>query len=246
MRAEARNTALAQNPALANNASLLASEVFFRVDIMRQNLSVNVAVAVESGLTLEAALAHVKNHQLALGLDAFAKPPVMAHGGHYAADEAEACWLSDFKRQQAGTVVTVQQPDGEHVTGDNNQEGLSPDERQDFLQGRKTQKHEQVMEALKTLCGNDKQYVLAMVALSQSGPIGVWKSFGDIVDGGKSESEHSALEYLFTKRKDVNVVVDFKSPDVNGRVKLLGTVIIRPDGTACYEALTMTPRNAQA
>ena len=109
------------------------------------------------------------------------------------------------ERQQAGTVVTVQQPDGEHVTGDNNQEGLSPDERQDFLQGRKTQKHEQVMEALKTLCGNDKQYVLAMVALSQSGPIGVWKSFGDIVDGGKSESEHSALEYLFTKRKDVNV-----------------------------------------
>ena len=107
--------------------------------------------------------------------------------------------------QQPGTVVTVQQPDGEHVTGDNNQEGLSPDERQDFLQGRKTQKHEQVMEALKTLCGNDKQYVLAMVALSQSGPSGVWKSFGDIVDGGKSESEHSALEYLFTKRKDVNV-----------------------------------------
>ena len=29
------------------------------------------------------------------------------------------------------------------------------------------------MEALKTLCGNDKQYVLAMVALSQSGPSGV-------------------------------------------------------------------------
>lgn len=253
MKAEARAKVIAQNPALAqaDNAAQLASEVRFQLRFMREKLPVDVSSALEMGLTLEAALDHVKNRRLALGLDAFAKPPVMSHGGHYDADDAEACWISDFVRQKPGAAVNVllpateEQPNGELVTATNSQEEMSADERQDFLQRRKTPKQERVMQALKTLC-NDKQYVLAMVALSQSGPSGLWKGFGAIVDGGAGETEHSALEYFFSKRKDGNVVVDFKSPDLEGRAKLLGTVVIRPDGTAYYEALAITPRKAQA
>ncbi len=247
MKASARETALARNPALANNAAELEREVQFRVETMRERRPMDASAVVESGLTFEAALAHLDNNRLSLGLDDFAKPPVMSHGGHYAADDAEACWLADFVRQQAGTVVSVLQPEGKFVKADNSQEGLAANELQAFLQRSKTSKHESVMRALKTLCGgNDKQYVLAMVALSQSGPAGLWKNFGAVVDGGGVEDEHSALEYLFTKRSDGNVVVDFKSPDADGRAKLLGTVIIRPDGTAYYESLSITPRDVKA
>ncbi len=242
MRAQARKEAVEAHPGIENDPQALAHETELCLNSMHDQRSTLMATAAMSGLKIEAALAQVKDTRRDLGLDAFVKPPILSHSGHYTVADVEACWLSDFVRQRAGTTVAVLQADGEYLKVNNSRNGLPPDELQNFLQGGKTKRHSDVMDSLKKLCGTEKQYVMAMLALSQSGPVSVWKEYGALVDGALNvEYEHSALEYLFTKRKNGNVAVDFKSPDGPGTAKLSGTVIIRPDGSAYFEALTVKP-----
>ncbi len=246
MKADLRARVRAEKPEIANDKEAVEQEVVRRLLSSKAKQASDFVAAGQWGMKFEAAMSHAQNRRLAVTLEDYVKPPVMSHACLYTAEAAQARWIDDFARQNEGTRITVHGAEGDLVVT-NHAEGLG-DEMEAFLKCRETSRHRTVMDALKALCGgNEKQYVLALVALSQSGPLAVLKTTGSLVDGVENRmNEHSPLQYEFTKREDGSIAVAFASPAGVETASLSGTVVIRPDGTAQYEALSVTPRPVAA
>ena len=226
----------------------------------------SVVMAMQMGLSLEAALLRGTDLDQPLNLEDFAVKPRASMGKTLSREKEVANWCIDFQRQgegaidgerqdegakvtrhaQGATRITVTQSDGEVTLEHNGSEGLAKDEAAAFDAAQLTSKHQRVIDALTRLCGvNEAQCTTAISLLSQSGPVAFNRTFMQLVNGADQDGEHAPMLYHFSKRDNGDVELHMQSPEDPATAKLDVSVVIHPDGTHVLEAFSFLSPAAQ-
>lgn len=111
----------------------------------------------------------------------------------------------DFHRA-GNSSVTVHTSDGSTVVR-NDTSGLSEEERIGYDAGKGSSFTQTLFNTLDRLCaGNEAQFLTALTALTQAGPVGYQKTLAPLINGkGHPKLEHAPLD--FTLSKDGNGII---------------------------------------
>ncbi len=216
----------------------------------------SVIMAMQMGLSLEAALLRSADLERPLKLADFAVKPRAVMGKTLAREKEVANWCIDFQRQgegtkeprhaQGATRITVTEPEGAVTLEHNGSEGLTQEEAAAFDAAELTSKHQKVIDALTRLCGaNGAQCTTAIALLSQSGPVVFNRTFMHLVKGAHPDGEHAPMAYDFSKRANGDVVLRMQSPADPATAKLDVTAVVHPDGTHEVEDFSFLSPAAQ-
>ncbi len=202
-------------------------------------------------MKLESALAILKDPTRPFTLEDLDHPPEPDNRVFGTIERAEHEVEGNFSRQRrpgqplGEGIVTVTQPDESGMVIDNSTEDMSAEEAAQFLQQKRTAKHEKLFAALRTLCGdNEVQYRLALAELTPFGTSFFLKTLFPMRGAGRAGLEHAPLEVSYSKAADGSIVVESCTPEELHIAQLRARFVIRPDGTLVYEALSITPAAA--
>ena len=170
-------------------------------------------------------------------LASFNTPPALRLDGTMSVASAEAK-LRGMLRPRTQPLdkvgkasIEIKQPDGRTTKVHDGSDGAaSPDDLARFTRGAPSTKSEQVLKALKELCGdNDLQYLLALQTMT---PEGI-QSFGSLVQEGGD----LPLAFHVTKKANGDLVVTARNGDPKALTQLEASVVITQDGKVSVTAL---------